>query len=81
MLFIGLNGANLTNPQTGHYNLDLPINLSDIERIEIIQGPASFLYGAGAFSGGINIVTKKIPARGFPPVGARLCLAQAILTG
>lgn len=54
-----LNGANLTNPQTGHYNLDLPINLSDIDHIEIIQGPTSLLYGAGAFSGGINIVTKK----------------------
>ncbi|MDR2843521.1 MAG: TonB-dependent receptor [Candidatus Symbiothrix sp.] len=54
-----LNGANITNPQTGHYNLDLPVNLSDIERIEIIQGPASLLYGAGAFSGGVNIVTKK----------------------
>ncbi|GHT61026.1 hypothetical protein AGMMS50239_11080 [Bacteroidia bacterium] len=54
-----LNGVNLTNPQTGHYNLDLPINLSDIEHIEIIQGPTSLLYGAGAFSGGINIVTKK----------------------
>jgi iron complex outermembrane receptor protein len=54
-----LNGANLANPQTGHYNLDLPINLSDIEHIEIIQGPASLLYGASAFSGGINIVTKK----------------------
>jgi len=54
-----LNGANLTNPQTGHYSLDLPVNLSDIERIEIIQGPASLLYGAGAFSGGINIITKK----------------------
>jgi len=54
-----LNGANLTNPQTGHYSLDLPVNLSDIERIEIIQGPSSLLYGAGAFSGGINIITKK----------------------
>ena len=54
-----LNGANFTNPQTGHYNLDLPIHLSDIERIEIIQGPTSLLYGAGAFSGGINIVTQK----------------------
>jgi iron complex outermembrane receptor protein len=54
-----LNGANLANPQTGHYNLDLPINLSDIEHIEIIQGPTSLLYGAGALSGGINIVTKK----------------------
>jgi len=54
-----LNGANLTNPQTAHYSLDIPVNLSDIERIEIIQGPTSLLYGAGAFSGGINIVTKK----------------------
>ena len=54
-----LNGANLTNPQTGHYSLDLPVNLSDIERIEIIEGPSSLLYGASAFSGGINIVTKK----------------------
>jgi iron complex outermembrane receptor protein len=54
-----LNGANFTNPQTGHYSFDFPVNLSDIERIEIIQGPASLLYGAGAFSGGVNIVTKK----------------------
>ncbi|HBG40987.1 MAG TPA: TonB-dependent receptor [Porphyromonadaceae bacterium] len=54
-----LNGVNLTNPQTGHYSFDIPINLSDIERIEIVQGPASLLYGAGAFSGGINIITKR----------------------
>lgn len=56
-----LNGINLTNPQTGHYSLDIPVNLSDIERIEIVQGSSSFLYGASAFSGGINIVTKKDP--------------------
>lgn len=54
-----LNGANVSNPQTAHYNLDIPVNLSDIERIEIIQGPTSLLFGAGAFSGGVNIVTKK----------------------
>ncbi len=54
-----LNGANLCNPQTGHYSFDFPINLSDIERIEIIQGASSLFYGAGAFSGGINIITKK----------------------
>ncbi len=54
-----LNGANLSNPQTGHYSFDIPINLSDIEQIEIIQGPSSLLYGASAFSGGINIITKK----------------------
>ena len=54
-----LNGANISDPQTAHYSLDIPINLSDIERIEIIQGPSSLLYGASAFSGGINIITKK----------------------
>lgn len=54
-----LNGINLSNPQTGHYSLDIPINLSDIDHIEIIHGPASITYGASAFSGGINIITKK----------------------
>lgn len=56
-----LNGVNLSSPQTGHYSFDIPINLSDIERIEIIHGPSSLVYGASAFSGGINIVTKKNP--------------------
>lgn len=54
-----LNGVNLSNPQTGHYSLDIPINLSDIERIEIIHGPSALIYGSSAFSGGINIITKK----------------------
>ena len=53
-----INGINLTNPHTGHYSFDLPINLSDIERIEIVQGPSSLVFGASAFSGGINIITK-----------------------
>ncbi|MFA6701165.1 MAG: TonB-dependent receptor [Dysgonamonadaceae bacterium] len=54
-----LNGINLTNPHTGHYSFDIPINLSDIERIEIVQGPSCLVYGSSAFSGGINIITKK----------------------
>ncbi|MFV0417645.1 MAG: TonB-dependent receptor plug domain-containing protein [Dysgonomonas sp.] len=54
-----LNGINLSNAQTGHYSFDFPINLSDIERIEIIHGPSALIYGASAFSGGINIITKK----------------------
>jgi len=54
-----LNGVNLTSPHTGHYSFDVPVNLSDIERIEIVQGPSSLLYGASAFAGGVNIITKK----------------------
>jgi iron complex outermembrane receptor protein len=54
-----VNGINFSNPQTGHYSLDIPVNLSDIERIEIVHGPSALIYGASAFSGGINIITKK----------------------
>ncbi|MDR1259102.1 MAG: TonB-dependent receptor [Tannerellaceae bacterium] len=57
-----LNGVNLSNAHTGHYSLDIPVNLSDIERIEIIHGPSALIYEAGSFSGGINIITKKKPA-------------------
>ncbi|MDR1919194.1 MAG: TonB-dependent receptor [Tannerellaceae bacterium] len=54
-----LNGINLSNSHTGHYNFDIPVNLSDVERIEIIHGPSALVYGVGSFSGGINIITKK----------------------
>jgi outer membrane receptor for ferrienterochelin and colicin len=35
-----------------------PYNVEDIERIEVIRGPASALYGADAFSGIVNIITR-----------------------
>ncbi len=54
-----LNGINMTNPQTGHYNLNLPINPSDIEKIEILYGNSASIHTAGAFCGAINIITKK----------------------
>lgn len=54
-----LNGVNLSNAETGHLSYDIPINLSDIERIEIIHGASGLIYGSAAFSGGINIITKK----------------------
>jgi iron complex outermembrane receptor protein len=54
-----LNGVNITDPQTGHHNLNLPVSLSQIERIEILNGPAARIYGPNAFSGAINIVTKQ----------------------
>lgn len=54
-----LNGVNLSNAETGHLSYDIPINLSDIERIEVIHGSSGLIYGSAAFSGGINIITKK----------------------
>jgi iron complex outermembrane receptor protein len=55
-----LNGVNITDPQTGHYNMDIPVELSDVSRIELLQGSAARLYGPNAFSGAINIVTEKL---------------------
>ena len=54
-----VNGINTGSSKTGHLSFDFPINLSDIERIEVLRGPAALVYGAGAFSGAINIITKQ----------------------
>jgi vitamin B12 transporter len=56
-VMILLNGVNFTDPHTGHHNLNIPIDLESIERIEILQGPGSRVLGPNAFSGAINIVT------------------------
>ncbi|MFT4521814.1 MAG: outer membrane receptor for ferrienterochelin and colicins [Bacteroidia bacterium] len=41
-------------------NIDLSqINLNDVQRIEIIEGPVSTNYGSNALAGVINIITKK----------------------
>jgi vitamin B12 transporter len=53
-----LNGINICSPQTGHLSADFPVNTDDIERIEVLEGPAARLFGTSAFSGAINIVTK-----------------------
>jgi len=53
-----INGIRLNDPQTGHHNLDLPVSLSDIERIEILYGSGSSLYGSDAVAGTVNIITR-----------------------
>jgi iron complex outermembrane recepter protein len=43
----------------GTYWQSLPVDLADVERIEIVYGPNSPLYGPNAVDGVINIITRK----------------------
>jgi iron complex outermembrane receptor protein len=54
-----LDGVKLMDPQTGHHNMNLPVNLNDIERVEVLKGQASSIYGSNAMGGVINFITKK----------------------
>lgn len=56
-VMILFNGVNVTDPQTGHLSLNLPVDMQSIERVEILEGPGARVYGPGAFSGAINFVT------------------------
>jgi len=37
---------------------DIPLNMDDIERIEVVRGPAAASYGANSLQGVINIITR-----------------------
>lgn len=53
-----VDGRSVYDPGYGGvFWADLPVTLEDIERIEVIRGPASSLYGANAFSATVNIIT------------------------
>ena len=53
-----LNGINICDPQTGHNAMDLPVDMNDIIRIEVLEGPAGRIYGTSSLVGAINIVTR-----------------------
>ena len=61
-----LNGIDMTDPQTEHYTMDLPVDALTIERIEVLQGTN---YAIDAFSGAINIVTKGVTGEGLRVTG------------
>ncbi|MBX2969215.1 MAG: TonB-dependent receptor [Cyclobacteriaceae bacterium] len=44
----------------GTYWESLPIDINDVERIEIVRGPSSPLFGPNAVTGVINIITKRM---------------------
>ncbi|MGD8778817.1 MAG: TonB-dependent receptor [Ignavibacteria bacterium] len=54
-----IDGVKIIDPQTSHHNLNLPLSLDNLERVEILKGQGSRIFGPNAFSGAINFITKK----------------------
>lgn len=49
---------------SSYVGYDARVGLEDVERIEVVRGPGSVLYGTNAFSGVVNVVTRKPTSRG-----------------
>jgi len=53
-----LNGINMSDPQTGHFALNFPIDLFAVKKIEVLKGSGSRVFGPNAYSGVLNVITK-----------------------
>ena len=53
-----IDGVRYNDPLTGHFNAYMPIDPLEIDRIEILKGPASAVWGSEAVGGVIQIFTK-----------------------
>ena len=60
---LGTNDASQNSPD--HASIVVPLNA---ERIEILRGPATLLYGSGAIGGVVNVIDNRIPEE-FPETG------------
>jgi iron complex outermembrane receptor protein len=71
-MLVLVDGIRLNDAQTGHHNGDIPVPLDAVERIEILHGPGSSLFGADAFGGTINVITRgdAAPASGLIQAGS-----------
>lgn len=72
-----LNGIKINDPQTAHHNFDLPITVQSIKQIEVVRGPNSARFGADAFGGVINIVTKHTSPGTIEIAGGQFGFAEA----
>jgi len=59
-----VNGVKVSDPQTGHNMMNLPLSVDDIDHIEVLRGSAARIYGTNALTGAINIVTKSATKTG-----------------
>ncbi len=54
-----LNGFHINDPETAHLNLDIPVPLDAVERIDVLHGSGSTFYGSDAIGGAVNLITAR----------------------
>lgn len=59
-----VDGMRINDPLTAHFNGYIPVAPAEIQKIEVLRGPAAAQYGADAVGGVINIITKTFSATG-----------------
>jgi iron complex outermembrane receptor protein len=58
-----IDGIRINDPNTGHFNSYIPVAPAEIERVEVLKGASSAIYGSEAVGGVINIITKTFAAK------------------
>ncbi len=58
-----LDGIRLNDPLTGHFNSYIPISPAEIDRIEVLKGASSAIYGTEAVGGVVHIISKTFAAK------------------
>jgi iron complex outermembrane recepter protein len=53
-----LNGQRLNDAQSGHHNMDIPVPLEGVSRVEVLRGSGSTMYGSDAIGGVINVIAE-----------------------
>lgn len=78
-VLVVLDGLRLNDPNTGHFSSYIPIAPAEIERIEILKGASSAIYGSDAVGGVIHIITKNFAAK--KDMGIKKSLGATITGG
>ena len=73
------DGIPLNDPSDpgGMFNFGVD-TLADIERIEVVRGPMSGLYGSGAIGGVVNLITRRAKGTGLGPAQAHVSVAGGL---
>lgn len=64
-VLVCVDGVRWSDPQTAHFNLELPVPWERVERVEILTGSQSVFFGSEAMGGVVNLVTRKPEDREF----------------